>query len=175
MDLREFQRLIVGSEYEDWTYISCWGAGSGPSFLNKIDVWTAGRNEFSNIEVDSHSTIMSFKHDLLISVAHGIRHNEDFREDWANGFPDPSASSGFVDFFYAQNLVYRDIYVAVDGGRCLLPLPKQNFDQDFKVTSLTVSTERAVFFSLMNGEDSSSYYEYLKRSGIEISDSGWMV
>lgn len=175
MNLSEFQRQISGTETEDWTFISCWGAGAGPSFMDKFDVWTTGRGEFSNIEVDSHSTLMSFKRDLLISVAYGIRHNEDFREDWANRFPDPHAISAFVDFFYAKNLVYRDIYVAVDGGRYLLPLPKQEFDKHYKVTGLTVTRERAAFFSLFNGPDSRSYYEYLHRAGIELVDGDWMV
>lgn len=174
MNLSEFEDLIVRSEPEDWTNISCWGAGSGPSFMEKFDVWTTGRGEFNNIEIDSHANIMSFKKDLLVSVAYGISHNNDFREEWANKFPDRHASSAYVDFFYARNLVYRDIYVAVDGGRCLLPLPKQNFDEDYAVTALTVSRRRAKFFRLLNGLHG-DYDGYLDRAGIQFDSSVWMA
>ena len=175
MNLSEFQRQICGSEYEDWTFITCWGSGSGPSFLDKVDVWKNGKGEFIELEIDSHISVMSFKPDLQISVAHGIPHEKDFGEGWANSFSDRRASSAFVDFFYAKNLVYRDFYVAVDGGSCLLPLPEQIIDSSHNVTGLTVTRERAAFFSLLNGNDSRSYYEYLRRAGIELSDGRWMV
>ncbi|MBL0949275.1 MAG: hypothetical protein IBJ08_00920 [Pseudomonas sp.] len=175
MNLSEFKRRICESEPEDWTVITCWGADSGPSFLDKLDVWTNGNGEFSGLEIDSHSNVMSFKPDLQISVAYGMQHNDDFREEWANSFPDPHASSAYVDFFYAKNLVYRDIYVAVDGGRFLLPLPEQKIDSSYTVTGLTVTRERAAFFALLNGNDSRSYYECLRRAGIEVSAGRWMV
>ena len=99
MTLREYENLIVDTSENDWTKISCWGGGSGPSFLNKFDVWTSGSGEFENLEIDSHSEYYSLKNDLLVSVACGIKHNDNFREDWANKFPDSHASSSFVDFF----------------------------------------------------------------------------
>lgn len=50
-------------------------------------------------------------------------------EDQTNVFPDKTATSNFVDFFYSGVLFYRDIYVSVDGGRCSLPLPKMVIDE----------------------------------------------
>lgn len=57
-------------------------------------------------------------------MAWGLKVVEDFKEPWANKFPDAHASSAHVDVFYNNALVYRDIYVLGDGARCYLPLPK---------------------------------------------------
>ena len=58
MTLREYENLIVDTSENDWTKISCWGGGSGPSFLNKFDVWTSGSGEFENLEIDSQKYIL---------------------------------------------------------------------------------------------------------------------
>lgn len=174
MTLDEYKKKILATTEEDWTRIGCWGAGSGPSFRDALSVWTKGSGEFRNLEVDSHSEILSLRGDLLISVACGITHNDDFIEDWANSFPDQHASSAFVDFFYANQLVYRDIYVSVDGGRCRLPLPDIKLDVSKKeVKALTVPEDKYHFFRLLN-VDSDDYDSYLSRAGIEIADGEWM-
>lgn len=176
MTLDEYQKIILATSVDDWTHISCWGAGAGPSFLNKFSVWTTGRGEFSNIEVDSHSEVLSLKRDLLVSVALGLSHNDDFIEPWANKFADKKAMSGFVDFFYSGALIYRDIYVSVDGGRCRLPLPRQHIsDKTHEVERLTVPQAKADFYRLLNGLESTFDYDsYLSRSGIETTDAPWM-
>ena len=101
MTLDEYKVTLATTE-DDRTRISCWGAGAGLSFRDALSVWTKGSGEIHNLEVDSHSEVLSLKSDLLISVACGITHNDDFTEDWANSFPDKHASSAFVDFFYAR-------------------------------------------------------------------------
>ena len=81
----------------------------------------------------------------------------------------------FVDFFYANQLVYRDIYVAVDGGRCKIPLPEMRFDEStHKVEALVVPREKYNFFRLLNGTDY-NYENYFKRTGIMIVDESWMT
>lgn len=175
MKIVEFEKLIVESDSEDWIEIPCWGSGSGPSFFNSFNVWTHGNGGFAGLETDSHHEVMSFKADLRIGVACGISHNSDFIEEWANNFPNRKATSGFVDFFFNGMLVFRDIYVAVDGGRCRLPLPKQEInDKTLVVERLTVSKRKSKFFSLLNGGDGPGYSNYLERSGIQLIDTPWM-
>jgi hypothetical protein len=176
MNLTEYNQLIFGSQFNDWTIIGCWGAGSGPSYRDAISVWTKGNGEFQNIEVDSHSETYSFKNDLRVSVSTGITHNDDFIEEWANQFPDKHASSSFVDFFFCNQLVFRDIYVVVDGGRCRIPLPKIHVNNEtYKIERLTVSRQKYEFFKLLNGEGNTEYDRYFRRTGIEIVDEPWMV
>lgn len=175
MNLQEYENLIVDTSEEDWTKISCWGGGSGPSFLNKFDVWTSASGEFKNLDIDSHSEYYSLKKNLLVSVACGITHNDNFREVWANKFADSYAISKFVDFFYSNILVYRDVYVAVDGGRAILPLPKIIYDKEKnEIKKLVVSKNRYNFFKILN-VNSYEYDEYIRDAGFEIIDSEWMT
>ena len=45
-------------------------------------------------------------------------------EAWATRCPDPTARTAYIDVFYTMPLVFRDVFVAVDGDRCYLPLPR---------------------------------------------------
>lgn len=175
MTLNEFKKLIIGTSIEDWTNIPCWGAGTGPSYKELFSVWSKGSGEFHNIEIESHAEIFSLKSNLLVSMACGITHNDDFIEEWANSFPDKHASSSFVDFFYSNQLVYRDIYVAVDGGRCRIPLPEMKINSEtHKIEALVVQREKYNFFRILNGSGY-DYDSYMQRAGIEVIDEPWMV
>ena len=81
MTLKEYETLVSNTSEDDWTRISCWGAGSGPSYLNKFDIWENSSGEFESIKIDSHGDYLSLKKDLLVSVAWGIRHNDNFIEN----------------------------------------------------------------------------------------------
>ena len=152
MNLREYASAIKETTERDWNIITCWGFSAGPSYLERSSVWTTGKGEISNIEVESQGMVTALKTNLSISIAWGITSNPDFKEEWANQFPDPSASSHMVDFFYNGSLVFRDIYVSVDGGRCSLPLPDRVFDEETKkVVRHTVPNDKYVFFKMLNG------------------------
>ncbi len=177
MNLEEYSQKIIRSTKHDWNVITCWGFGSGPSYLDRSTVWTTGKNEFSNIEVESQGMVASLKSDLSISMAWGIGSNPDFQEDWANQFPDPDARSYFIDFFYNGVLVFRDIYVSVDGGRCHLPLPDIEFDEKtHKVKRYTVPQDKYEFYEMFDGlEQLSDFDSYFSRAGFEVVDVPWMV
>lgn len=175
MNLKAYLYEIVNAGIKDWSVISCWGAGAGPSYLNKFTVWNSGQDEFRNLEIDSHAMIASYKKNLSISIAWGLEHNDNFIEEWANGFSNPKATSEYVDFFYNGILVLREIIVSVDGGRCYLPLPKQEIDTGTRtVTRLYVSKEKSEFVRMLNNFSSGRDYDlYLKQSGIDINDGDW--
>lgn len=175
MNLVEYMKKVLSTTEQDWTVNVCWGAGSGPSFYDRFTVWNTGKGDFQNIEIDSHSTIASLKTDLSISMAWGMTHNDDFYEDWSSKFPDPKASSSYIDFFYNGVLVYRDIYVSIDGGRCYIPLPDMQFNgSTHKLEKFTVPIEKFNFFRLINSVTSSYDYDrYFTMTGIEISNESW--
>lgn len=52
---------------------------------------------------------------------------EDFREPWANCYPDSRASGYWVDIYYGVSHIIsmRSILVSVDGARATLPIPRQ--------------------------------------------------
>jgi hypothetical protein len=51
-------------------------------------------------------------------------HTRDFIEPWANGFPNPKATSYYVYLYYRATLIEDFIIAYVDGGRSGLPLPE---------------------------------------------------
>ncbi|HEJ6963148.1 TPA: hypothetical protein SMF25_002921 [Serratia marcescens] len=175
MTLEEYKKAITSANYEHWTSIGSWGAGSGPSYKDSISSWTSN-DRFGGIEIESHSNLLSLKSNLLIQIAHGMMCNKNFKESWANSFADPSASSYFVDFFYANNLVYRDLYVSVDGGRSLLPLPTLEINKEtYSVSKLIVPIEKFNLYRLFNHDGYEDYDKYCNDAGFIISETPWMV
>jgi hypothetical protein len=82
-----------------------------------------------NRHTDLAKTVYSYKGDVnlrfeMVADDSGIQ-CADFREPWANNFPDPSATGYWCDLFYGSTHVARYILVAVDGARALLPIPKR--------------------------------------------------
>lgn len=176
MNLHDYKLILLNNlNPEDWTYISCAGSGSGPSYRNEFAVWTNGAGGFINLEVKSHYTLLSLKSDLSIQIAFGLDDNPDFKEVWANANPNPKASSCFVDFFYNNQLIYREVAVIVDGGRCYLPLPQLEYDSNYQITSIKVEREKYEIFSLLNGSARSLYDRYIQSSDFLLIDEPWMV
>lgn len=177
MDLEQYEKQIAGTTKDDWTIIACWGFGSGPSYLERATFGVSGKGQVTTAEIDSHAVRASLKKDLAIWIAWGFPSNPDFKESWANQFDDPQANSGFVDFFYSGVLVFRDLFVSVDGGRCRLPLPDREFEpKTHKIKRYTVPREKHAFFRMLDDFEQISHFdEYFDRAGFQIVDVPWMV
>jgi hypothetical protein len=129
-----------------------------------------------SIEVESHSNVISLKSDLLISAAWGLIFNDDYKEFWANAFPDPCASGHYIDFFYSGQLVYRAAYIVVDGGRMKIPMPRVEYDpSDHSIKELTVSRFAINFFRALNNLTSTHDFDrYVRNAQIEIIEEDWL-
>ncbi len=174
MKLEELITTILNSNISDWNEIRCWGAFSGPSYKDKLEFYNVRDGEPNILHVDSHHTIAAFKMDLSISIAHGITSNDDFKEEWANQFDNPSASTHFIDLFYNNTLVFRDLYLIVDGGRCKLPIPNYDKNQKLVVPRGYYSFIRFLE-RLSSGSTNDDIFDfYFKRTGIEIIESPWI-
>ncbi|MBD8725792.1 hypothetical protein IFT43_20720 [Oxalobacteraceae sp. CFBP 13708] len=79
------------------------------------------------IHVDGHAQVAFFKDDVNLRIVSTLDGEDvqaqDFREPWANGFADPSASGYYYNLYYGASLLHKFILVTVDGGRARLPLP----------------------------------------------------
>lgn len=203
MDLKEYTERIMTTGSDDWTILPCWGFGAGPSYLEsplasgtgeRSLAFEAGSSygagpsysesrlarvprDYSGIEIESHTMRASLKSDLFIWIAWGYPSNPDFREPWANQFPDPQARSYIIDFFYNQVLVFRDIYVDVDGGRCYLPLPEREFDSETnEIRRYTVARDKYTFFKMFDGfERLSDFDQYFNQAKFDIVDASWII
>jgi len=170
--------LVVTSSPSDWHTITCWGANSGPSFHDRFDFYDTWNTKFHGVLVaDEHSNVAVYKPDVSITLAFGLRQLEDFKEEWANKFPDPHASSSYIDIFYNNALVFRDVSVTVDGGRSRLPLPRRKFDDaKKKVIALEVPRRRHDFIRLVESLDAGRVDEfdrYFQDAGFAIVNEPW--
>ncbi len=174
MKLEELLTLILNSSEDDWNDIGCWGYGSGPSYKDKFTFYEIYEGESNILKVDSHSNVLVYKSNISITMAYGLVSNEDFVSPWANQFPDPKASSDFIDIFYNNALVFRETYLVVDGGRCKLPIPSYNSKQE-----LIVSRDYYNFIKLLQRITSGSHSDdnfdyYFGQTGIKVVETKWM-
>lgn len=174
MTLDELIQRILESETTDWNEISCWGSFSGPSYKNKFEFYEAFEGESNILRVDSHDMIGAFKKDLSITIAYGLTSNDDFIEKWANQFPNPHASSHYIDFFYNNALVFRETYLVVDGGRCKLPIPSFG-DNGELVVSRKYSDFIKFLQRLSSGSETDQTFDsYFGRTEIKIIETPWI-
>lgn len=160
MTLDELFDTIEESEASDWTHID------RPVFAQDMQQLSGGGHAVPWIEVDEHDSLLSFRHDLSISIALGLTHRKEFIENWAQGFPDKSASSVWVDFRYNGVPVFRALRVVVDGGRAGLPCPAPG--------SMEVSERQYRVFELIdNVIGSGRMGEYFKRAGLKTVALRW--
>ncbi|PIB30758.1 hypothetical protein BFP78_13220 [Gaetbulibacter sp. 5U11] len=174
MTLNEVLKTILESESSDWREIGCWGYGTGPSYKDKLTFNEVYDGSPNILTADSHSVVSVYKKDLSITMAYGLISNDDFKEKWANQFPDPHASSKFIDIFFNNALVFRETYLVVDGGRCKLPIPSYN-----QAGKLTVSQDYYNFIKFLEmlssgAMTSKNFDSYFNRTDITIIDTEWI-
>ncbi len=122
---------------------------------NPASDWKVTRNDFKDVAVFTRDINLRIEHS---HEASGI-HSNDFREGWANQFPDPYAHSLYYDIYYGMSLLDQIVLVAVDGGRAVLPLPKTQTDLQVSKFAYQV----AKIFDNFNTVD-----EYIQKAGLTI-------
>jgi hypothetical protein len=175
MTLIDIIDVITRSDTKEWNHISCWGAFSAPSYRDKFEFYETFNGSENVLHHDAHSDTAAYKDDLSITIAWGLVCNEEFVEDWANNNPASNASSHFLDVFYNGALVFRTVYVVVDGGRCSLPVLRKTYDkQTNKVISLSAPRGYYKLISLLDAFGKiSSFDSYWSQAGAVITDEQW--
>ena len=164
MEFEKLMSIIENSSVDEWNVITCWGFGSGPSYKSKFDFYEVRDGIKSGTLVEeSHGMYACYRPDVSISLAFGLLINDDFKEEWANAFPDKSASSHYVDIFFNNNLVERISYVNVDGGRAKLPIPKS-------INDLSVKKREYLIIKLIDNFESSerNFESYFNRANLRL-------
>lgn len=87
-------------------------------------------------------------------------HNDDFYENWANSFLDSHARSYYYHVYVGATRLKEFILVSVDGGRALLPLPKNPTD---------LSVEKIRYKIALIFDQFGSCDEYMKRAGLYLA------
>lgn len=167
MNLTDLVSTISTSRLTDWNHITCWGAGSGPSYRDRLEFYEVYEGAHHVVVATSHTDVCSYMHDLSISLAFGLKWMDSFKESWVERFPDPHASAAFIDVFYNGSLVFRTEYVTVDGGRSRLPLPRGR-------NELAIPKRQMEFIHLVDQFGKRSYFqEDFARAEMTVVDVAW--
>ena len=169
MTLDELINLVTSSNPQDWYTTVCWGADSGPSYRDHFNFFQVYEGQSNVLVAKAHPLVACYKPDLSVTLAWGLDENPHFEEPWANGFPDPKAASHYIDIFYNNALVFRTLYVSVDGGRAYLPLPEGPDE-------LVVPRPYNALIRLIDhigGTRISEYDTYFRRAGFQVVEGVW--
>lgn len=105
-------------------------------------------------------------------IEEGETVNEDYREPWAQRFPDPHARSFLVEYWYESTLLKSSLFVSTDGGRFSIPLPElHKIDPDredwgsieFRININSLEWKTAMLFDQYD-----DLWERLPRIGIKF-------
>ena len=165
MTFDEARAYVVKGTREDWQVQKC--GGSGPSYRDRLT--SVDQDGKAVVCADSHHAVAVYKPDLGLSIAWGLTRSKHFDEPWAKNFPDKKPSSAFFDLFYCGALVWRTIYVVVDGGRGYLPLPSASDREGIP----TVSPDDDQLIRLLSDLEglSEEYDRCFRRAGLRVMKS----
>ena len=149
----DYMRAIEGSDPDDWTRLE------SPVLLHRIEV---ADQSSGLLGVEPLPRVIAYKQNLSIAIGSGITVEQDFQEPWANGFPNPHASTFLVFFFFNGMPIDQDTYVSVDGGNCVLPMP-------LAATTQVPASEHAIARLLQNTRGSTRDFDrYFRQAGLTV-------
>jgi hypothetical protein len=165
MTLDEIRAQITASTASGWQPLS------GPVYLPTFVQVSHGENVW--LEHNSHHSRAVLRDDVAIGLAWGLTVNESFEEDWSSRFPDPKASSDWLEVLYNGQPVDRELIVHVD-GRCYVPMPEQVFDDVHadrpQVVGLRITQwqQHVVGIAQALGGAGYDYGDYVRRCGFQV-------
>lgn len=144
MEIDDIVQRVLSSNSADWIKLPRW----------PLDV---------TVSEDEWVERASFRSEASIGLVWGSRIVKDFKEEWANQFPDSSASSFSVFVTWNGAPISDDFLVVVDGGRCYLPPPE--------AASSNVPRQRYQLAQLLDSLTGhvSEFDSYFERSGLSVT------
>jgi hypothetical protein len=127
----------------------------------------------SNPKTDWHANSLSWKSTVTYRTDVNLRieinyddegvQQKNFVEPWANRFPDKSATGYWCDIYFGLSHIERTILVSVDGGRAMLPIPREQDEMGNYVVVKPFDYKMAEIFDTLD-----TLYQYLQRSGLKL-------
>ena len=155
-----YMQKIIGSGADDWNVIA------QPLLVQHLGVeaHVVAGQPHHHVTVEHPSYAMALRSDLSISMMAGIVCAQTFAEPWASAFGD--AHTEYLTLQYNGSIVYRTLYVAVDGERCWLPMPKAGTNAVARPYHDLVRLINALTRTI-------PYDEYIARAGLHVVDEPW--
>jgi hypothetical protein len=166
MELRQLINTVIDSAPEDWHLIA-----DAPSFHDHLQFHEVYDGQPNVLYAEAHHSIGVYIPDVSITIAWGLEWRKDFREEWCKKFPDPKAHGGFLDVFFNNALVYRAVYVWVDGIFLPLPHPK---DERLEVTKRACKLMEVIDrMGKSPRQDFNPYESDVAHAGFTVVDEEW--
>lgn len=161
MTLEEYLSVIADSKAADWR------TSNVPTFMHRI---VPSRTPGSDFELQEHNVLMNYMPDIRFSMAWGLVADRNYAEPWLEKLPNKRGDAVILDFLFNGALVYRDILIAVDNWRCILPQPMNTESPPYRVQERRMQIARLVH--ALVGPDS-SFGAYFKRLGMVPAKVPW--
>jgi len=163
MNLRGLLEIVAGSSVDDWTILF------RPTFKHRIVETLKDDGSRDRLLSDEHLVAFSYRPDLAISMAYGLVEQGAYDLPPGNPFATENARTRFLDIFLEGRLSHREVVVAVDRHRCLLPMPR-DWNPPIAIPATQYSLIRLIHDLAGPPTD---YDEYFKNAGMERSDTPW--
>lgn len=164
MTLEEYLTVVALSQPEDWRTTNV------PTFMHRIVPVRSSGGGNADFEIQEHNLMITYTKDIRFGMAWGLIADKNYNEDWLARLPNRSAEGVILDFLYNGALVFRDMMVAVDNRRCILPQPVNADGPPFKVPERRARLARLAH--QLVGPDT-SFESYFKRVGMQPVKMAW--
>ncbi|WPZ33260.1 hypothetical protein T8K17_18705 [Thalassobaculum sp. OXR-137] len=164
MTLDDYLTVIAASKPDDWR------ATVLPTFMFRVVPIRASGGGTVDFELQEHTTTLTFLRDVRFGMAWGLVGDKNYKEEWVDKLPNKRAQGVLIDFLFNGAMVYRDMLVAVDGWRCILPQPVNETGPVFKVPQRRVTIAKLVH-QLVGPE--TNFDSYFKRVGMQVDSQPW--
>ncbi|MFI8405182.1 hypothetical protein ACIGG5_33745 [Streptomyces sp. NPDC085463] len=176
MRLEDIRKIIEESPNADWSHITCWGAGSGPTFHDRWEITQTGGDQYKwSLDIDSHSNTLVYREDVALTISWGIVAAKDVTPGWNTFIDDSPVDYQLGDVFWNGVLVDRYSLTSVDGGRVMLPVPKPVYEETDGKTSVAryevTRLHRAFARLVHNAEPAENFDQYYDRAGFVTVDN----
>lgn len=125
---------------------------------------------------EGHHTVFVFHEDASITIAWGMPHEdgESWTEKWSEsgGFPDKRIFGHYFDIRYNGVPINRDLVLAVDGHRCLLPSGSVIAEDEVGITGMRVTEpelRRARLLDNLVHGPMSKFERYSRSANIQVA------
>jgi hypothetical protein len=133
------------------------------SFEEIIDlVEKSKREEWQTIDEDKTEEVFYLRDPRLRIKHHSGERGvqvRDFKDKWANAFPDEKAMGLWFDLYYDQGILKRILLVAVDGFRAYIPCPNPGTKD---IEKFDDNVARITAYQL------DMYERYLEKTGLKV-------
>ena len=164
MTLDEYLSVVAASTSEDWR------ATNMPTFMYRIIPVRGAGGGNTDFEIQEHNMMLSFTKDVRFGMAWGLVADKNYKEDWVAKLPNKNAEGVILDFLFNGALVFRDMLVAVDNWRCILPQPINSEGPPFNVPERRYRLARLTH-NLVGPE--ANFESYFKRVGMQSVKRAW--